>query len=115
MKLNDIIASRALLEELAKMDMNGAAALKFAEFLKVAFTAIQEFETKRAELFHKFGEEAGEGEEKRLQIIPENEKKFNTAIKRGLNKEVDVDPIDIASLGINISAAKIINAGGLFK
>lgn len=114
MKLSVIVGSRQLLEDIAKMDMEGAGSLAFAAFLKVAFTAIQDFETKRAELFRKFGEEVGEGEERRLQITPDNEKKFNTAIKRGLNKTIDVEPINIASLGIKISPAKLVNADGLF-
>jgi hypothetical protein len=43
MKLSIIVANRALLEEMAKMEMNGGAAVDFAEVLRVAFTAIQDF------------------------------------------------------------------------
>ena len=114
MKLSIIVAARPLLEEMAKMDMNGAGALAFAGTLRVAFIAIQEFETKRAELFRKHGEEIGEGEEKRIQILPENEKKFNASIKRGLSKDIDLEPINIESLGIMISPAKLVNIDGLF-
>lgn len=114
MKLSVIIAGRQLLEELAKMEMDAAGALAFTDFLRTAFTAIQDFEKKRADYFLKYGEEKGEGEERRIEILPENEKKFNSAIKRSLNKEIDVDPIHIDSLGIKISPAKIINVEGLF-
>ncbi len=115
MKLSVIIGSRQLLEEMAKMEMEGAAALSFTGFLKEAYSAIQEFETKRAELFKKYGEEVGEDEEKRIQILPDNEKKFNAAIKRGLNKEIEIEPVDIASLDIKISPAQLISASGMFK
>lgn len=114
MKLSVIVAARPLLEEMANMEMDGAGALSFAGTLRIAFTAIQEFEAKRAELFQKYGEETGEGEEKRLQILPENEKKFNAAIKRGLGKEIDMEQVSISDLGITISPSKLVNTDGLF-
>jgi len=114
MKLSVIVGSRQLLEDMAQMEMDGVGSLEFAEFLRIAFSAIQAFETKRAELFRKYGEEVGEGEERRLQILPENEKKFNSAIKRGLNKEINVEAVNMSSLGVKISPAKLVNAEGLF-
>ncbi len=115
MKLNDVVGMRPTMEKIAGMEMDGAVALEFANFAKSILMEIQNFEMKRAELFRKYGEEMGEGEEKRIQVKPENEKKFNTAIKRGLNKEVDIEVFDIASLGIKIAPVDLINATGLFK
>jgi peptidoglycan-associated lipoprotein len=48
------------------------------DFVKNILVEIQDFEIKRAELFRKYGEEVGEGDQKRLQVKPENEKKFNS-------------------------------------
>jgi len=115
MKLSEIVGLRPTLEKIAGMEMDGAVALKFANFVKGVLIEIQDFEIKRAELFRKYGEEIGEGDEKRLQVKPENEKKFNAAIKRGLNKEIKFKPFDIASLGIKVTPADLVNATGLFK
>ena len=115
MKLNDVVGLRPTLEKIAGMEMEGGVALEFANFVKSIMIEIQNFEMKRAELFRKYGEEMGEGEEKRIQVKPENEKKFNAAIKRGLSKEVGVDPFDIASLGIMVAPTDLVNATGLFK
>ena len=115
MKLNEIVGLRPALEKIAGKEMDGAMALKFAKFTRDVLIEIQDFEVKRAELFRKYGEETGEGEEKRIQIIPENEKKFNTAIKRALNKEVKVKPFDLTKLSIQISPAELLNALGIFK
>ena len=116
MKLNEVVGLRPVLEKIAAKEMDGAAALEFANFVKDILIEIQGFEMKRAELFQKHGVETeGEGGQKGLQIPPENEKKFNTAIKRALGKEVKVEPFDIATLGIMVSPADLINATGLFK
>jgi len=115
MKLNEVVGCRPTLELIAGKEMDGGAALEFANFAKGILMEIQDFEMKRAELFRKYGEELGEGEEKRIQVKPENEKKFNTAIKRALGKEVNVEPFDLATLGIMISPAELVNATMLFK
>ena len=115
MKLSEVVGLRPVLEKIAAKEMDGAAALEFANFTKNVLVEIQNFEMKRAELFKKYGEEMEQDGQKGLQIAPDNEKKFNAAIKRALNKEVDVEPFDIASLGITISPADLINATGLFK
>jgi len=115
MKLNDVVGLRPTLEKIAGKDMDGAVALEFANFVKDILVDIQAFEMKRADLFRKYGEEVTEGENKGVRIKAENEKKFNAAIKRALNKEVSVEPFDIASLGITIPPADLINATVLFK
>ena len=115
MKLNDVVGGRTVLEKMAAMEVDGGVALGFAEFVRGTLMEIQSFEVKRAELFQKYGVEEGEGEGKNIRILPENEKKFNTAIKRALNKEIDAEPFDVSSLGIKISAAELVNALPLFK
>ena len=115
MKLNEIVGLRPTLEKIAGKEMDGAVALKFAKFTRDILMEIQGFEVKRAELFKKFGEVSGEGEEQKVQILPENEKKFNAAIKKALNAEVKVKPFDIASLGIQVAPAELVNSVGLFK
>ena len=115
MKLNEIVGLRPTLEKIAGKEMDGAVALKFAKLVREVLMEIQGFEVKRAELFNKLGETSGEGEEQKVQILPENEKKFNTAIKKALDAEVKVKPFDIASLGIKISPAELVNSVGLFK
>ena len=115
MKLNEIINVRPALEKIAAMEMDGGQALKFAKFTKDILLPLQDFEVKRAELFRKFGVEEGEGDQRNIKILPENEKKFNAAIKRALDKEIKVGPFDITKLGIKISPAELVNALGLFK
>ena len=115
MKLNEIVGLRPTLEKIAGKEMDGAVALKFAKFVREVLVEIQGFEVKRAELFNKLGETSGEGEEQKVQILPANEKKFNTAIKKALDAEVKVKPFDIASLGIKIAPAELVNSVGLFK
>ena len=115
MKLNEVVGLRPTLEKIAGKEMDGAVALEFANFVKSILIEIQDFEMKRAELFQKYGEEMGEGEEKRIQVKPENEKKFNAAIKKGLDKDLNIKPFDIAALGIRVSPADLVNATGLFK
>lgn len=115
MKLNEVVGLRPVLEKIATKEMDGAVALEFAEFVKDILVEIQNFEIKRAEMFQKYGEIEGEGEQQTVKIKAENEKKFNTAIKRALNKEVKVEPFDIAALGITIAPADLINALPLFK
>ena len=115
MKLNELVVLRPTLEKIAGKEMDGAVALKFAKFVRDVLMEIQGFEVKRAELFNKLGEVSGEGEEKKVQILPANEKKFNVAIKKALDAEVKVKPFDIASLGIKVSPAELINSTGLFK
>lgn len=115
MKLNEVVGARPTLEKVAAMEMEGGVALEFATFVKNVLIPIQEFEVKRAELFQKYGVTEGEGKEKNIRILPENEKKFNTAIKRALNKDVGVEPFELASLGIGIAPSELINALPLFK
>lgn len=114
MKLNEIIGAKPILEKIAAKEMEAAAALEFAKFVKVIAIAIQDFEVKRTELFQKYGKATGEGEERRIQVLPENEKKFNAAIKRALNKDVDVNPFDMSVLGVVISPVELVNATDLF-
>lgn len=115
MKLSEVVGLRPVLEKITAKETNGAAALKFAKFVRDILVAIQEFEAKRAELFQKYGVAEGEGEQQSIKIKPENEKKFNAAIKRALSKDLKLKPFDIASLGIDIAPADLINALPLFK
>jgi hypothetical protein len=115
MKLNEVVGARPTLEKVAAMEMEGGVALEFAIFVKNVLIPIQEFEVKRAELFQKYGVSEGEGENKNIRILPENEKKFNTAIKRALNRDIGVEPFSLASLGIGIAPSELINALPLFK
>lgn len=115
MKLNDAVGARPALEKMAGIEMDTASALKFAKFVREVLTEIQAFEVKRAELFRKYGVEEGEGKEKNIKILPENEKKFNTAITRALNKEIKIKPFDLTSINIAVTATELINALPLFK
>jgi len=115
MKLNDAVAARKTLEKLAGMETDSVSALQFATFVRDVLVEIQDFEMKRAELFQKYGVEEGEGEQKNIKILPENEKKFNTAIKRALNKELKIEPFAILNIGIAITPLDLINALPMFK
>ena len=115
MKLNEMVGARSVLEKIAGMEMEAGAARGFAEFLKNVLIEIQEFEVGRTELFRKYGKEEGEGEERNIKILPENENKFNAAIKSILNKDVDIKPFDLAFVGIMISPVDLVNALPLFK
>ena len=115
MKLSEFVNTRPLLEKLAAMEMEGAAAKKFAEFVVELLKPIQEFEQKRFDLFKKYGVEEGEGAEAKLVIPEENDKKFQAAIKRLMNKDYDIEPFDLGSAGINVAPADLINALPLFK
>jgi len=112
MKLSEAIGARTLLEKVAGKEMNGASALAYAEFVRTVLTEIQEFESARAKLFEKYGEKV---DDKNLKIKPENEKKFQTAIKKALNKELKVEPFDLSGSGVSIAPADLINALPLFK
>jgi hypothetical protein len=115
MKVSDVVGQRPLLEKLAKQEMRGEDAFKFAAFTREVLTALQEFETTRANLFTKYGEEITEGDKKGMKIKPENEEKFNAAIKRALDKKVKVSPFSLSTSEIKVSPAEIINAAGLFE
>ena len=115
MKLNDAIGARPALEKMAGMETNSVSALQFALFVREVLMEIQNFEMKRAELFQKYGIEEGEGEQKNIKILPENEKKFNAAIKRALNKELKIEPFALENLGIAVTPLELINALPMFK
>lgn len=115
MKLNDAVGARPTLEKMAELEMDTVSALQFAAFIRDVLMEIQNFEMKRAELFQKYGAEEGEGEQKNIKILPENEKKFNTAIKRALNRELKIEPFDLANLGIAVKPLDLINALPMFK
>jgi hypothetical protein len=115
MKLNDAVGARPSLEKMAAVEMDTASALKFARFVREVLMEIQVFEMERAELFKKYGVEAGEGEEKNIKILPENEEEFNAAITKALNKEIEIEPFDLTSINIAVAATELINALPLFK
>lgn len=115
MKLSDIVGVRPLLEKIAAQEMDGASAKQFADFLKDVLLEMQSFESKRADWFQKYGEEVTDGDQKGLRIKPENEKKFNAALKRALSKEIDIEPFDLSGLGVKITPADLLNALSLFK
>jgi hypothetical protein len=115
MKVSEIVSTRPLLEKIAAKEMDSGAALEFAKFTVEVLKEAQAFDMKRAELFEKYGESEGEGKEKSITIKPENEKKFNAAIKRAVGKDVEIEPFDLSSLGIIIAPADLINALPLFK
>lgn len=115
MKVSDVVGQRPLLEKLAKQEMRGEDAFKFAAFTREVLTALQEFETSRASLFDKYGEEITDGDKKGMKIKPENEEKFNAAIKKALDKKVKVSPFGLSTSDIKVAPAEIINAAGLFE
>lgn len=115
MKLNEIVGAKPTLEKIAGKAMFPPTALEFAIFIRNVLMEIQNFEIKRAELFQKYGVEEGEGESKSIKILPENEKKFNAAIKRALNADVNIEPFELVSLEVEISPADLVNALPLFK
>lgn len=115
MKLSDVVGTRQLLEKIAGIEMNANEAVGFATWTVEVLKDIQAFDVKRAELFRKYGEEQGEGADARLVIPEANTKKFNAAMKRLLNKDVEVEPFDLSSLNIHIAPADLINALPLFK
>ena len=115
MKLNEVVMTRPLIEKIAAMEIDASEAKEFAVFAREVLKAIQDFEVKRAELFQKYGIQEGEGPDARLVVPQQEEKKFNAAIKRALNKDLDVEPFDLASLGIKLTPAELVNALALFK
>jgi len=116
MKVSDVIGFRPTLEKIANKEMDGKTALKFAKVVRAALEEIQEFETKRADLFIKYGEEITDNEGKKgVRIKKENETKYNTAIKKVLSARSKLVKVDIASLGIEIAPADLINSLALFK
>ena len=116
MKLNELVTMRPAIEKIASKEMEPIVALAFAKFLRKVLGSVQEFEIKRAELFQTYGEFAGDGEDKRMKILPENEEVFNNAIKEELDKDVEVPTFDIVNLGvIGLAPIDIINIVGLFK
>jgi hypothetical protein len=74
--------------------------------------AIQTFEVARADLFVKFGEKQDDGN---IQIKPENEEKFQAAIKKGLNKQVKIMPLLVSKLNLDVAPADLVNCLKLFK
>jgi len=113
MKINELINFRPTIEKIARKEMTSFAAFEFAKFTRSVLTAIQDFDTKRAELFKKYGEVVDD--KGNIKIKPENEKKFNTAIKKLLDFEPDIEPFEIALLNIEISPVELVNTIGLFK
>lgn len=112
MKLSEAIGARTLLEKIAGKEMNGASALAYAEFVREVLTEIQKFENDRATLFEKYGEKV---DDTNIKIKPENEKKFQAAVKKALNKKLKVEPFDISASGVSIAPVDLINALPLFK
>ena len=115
MKLGELVTMRPALEKIANKEMDPIVALGFAKFLRTIFMEIQSFEMKRAELFQTHGEVSGEGDKKRMQILPENEETFNNAIKEALDEDVEVPTFEIVNLGCGIAPADLVNVVGLFK
>lgn len=112
MKVSDLLNAREAIEKIARMEMDAAAALSFAKFTKEVLLVVQDFEKKRAELIKKYGEPDNQGN---VRVKQENQKKFNSAMKRALNKKVDIEPFDIFSAGFEIAPSELINAIELFK
>jgi len=117
MKLNDFLndSTKKALEHLASQPMEPVVAIKFARFVREVFLAIRDFETKKAELFEKYGERIEAVEGPALKILPENQKKFDAAIKRALNKKIDLKPFDLSQSGCFFSPTDLINVTELFK
>ena len=116
MKLKELVTIRPALEKIAGMEMDAVVALGFATFLREILIIVQEFEMKRGELFQKYGEFSGEGEDKMLKILPENEEKFNGAIDEALDVDVEVPTFDIVNLvDLKITPVDLINIVSLFK
>ena len=97
MKVSDVVEAMKMLDGIAKKEMYGAGALEFANFAYELIMISKEFETKRLELIKKYGEVIEEDGTKRFQVLPDNEKKFKTAVKKLLNKNqlyVNLSEID---------------------
>ena len=107
MKISEALLVKPLIEKLANKEMPAKAAMEFAVFAKEVLTAVQEFEKKRAGYFEKYGEPTGEGQSWRIK--EENEAKFKSAIKRAMNKELDIDNFNMSESGINIAPADVVN------
>lgn len=112
-KVQDLVMARPLLEKLATKEMHPEAALELAAFLKEITEVINEFERKRGKYFEKYGELMEDG--KQWQIKPENETKFKTAVDRGLNLDVDIEPFNLTNSGVMLTPAELINVLPLFK
>lgn len=106
MKVSEALVLRPLIEKLIKQEMDGKVAMEFAAFSKAVLTAEKEFESKRAALFEKYGEQLGDGN---WQIKEENETKFKSAITRAMNKELDIDSFNMSESGLVIAPADVIN------
>ncbi len=115
MRLNDLVNFRPTMEKIAAIEMEPAVAFEFAKFVRVVAVELQNFEAKRADLFRKYGGAMGEGEEQRLQILPENEKEFNAAIQRTLDTEVGIEPFDLSILNLGITPLDLVNSIDMFK
>ena len=113
MKVSDAILMKPLVEKFAAQEMDAAVAMKFAAFAKDVLTASQEFEVKRAQLFEKYGEQVDS--DGNWKIKEENEKKFQAAIKRALNKELEIEAFDMSNSGLKVSPADVVNVLSLLK
>ena len=112
MKISELVAIRPALENIAKKETDAVTALAVAKMVRKVLEAIQKFEVVRAELFAKFGEQQEDGT---VQIKKENEEKFQIEIKKGLNKNVKIMPLDTAKLGLKIAPSDLLNCLKLFK
>ena len=109
MKVSDAILMKPLVEKFAAQEMDAAVAMKFAAFAKDVLTASQEFEVKRAQLFEQVDSDGN------WKIKEENEKKFQAAIKRALNKELEIEAFDMSNSGLKVSPADVVNVLSLLK
>jgi hypothetical protein len=112
MKVSEILNAKAHLESILQKEMCLSAALEVARFAKEASAEINTFETKRVELVKKFGTEKEGG-----SFIVEDEDgkvKFQKALEKILNKEVDIKKID-STCDIDVKPSEVINFSYLYE
>ena len=113
MKLGDLIAVRPAIEKIASGQHNFSAAIEFAKFTRKILMTIQEFEIKRSELFNKYG--VKKTEDNTIVVPPESEASFKKEMKEILERNIEIEPLDVSTLEMKVAPADLINCLELFK
>ena len=112
MKLSELIPLRGAIEKMATKEYELATALEFAKFTRGIIENIQAFDVARTNLLNEMGTKKEDGS---FQIKPEFEAEFKKKIQEILNKEVEIEPLQVAKVKMNVAPADLINIIHLFK
>lgn len=113
MKVSELIAIRPSIEKIASKEHNFADALKFAKFVRDVLIVLQDFDIKRAELFNKYG--AKQGENNSIVVPPGAEANFKEEMQKELDKEIEIEKMDVSALDMQVAPADLINCIDLFR